>query len=119
MKTIFRAATAAVAALALSMGAARADMATGSEIGEALSGMTLQGSMTEAGFAEYYAEDGSVAGDGYGGKWRIVGDDVCFVYEGTPESCWTVEMNGPAITLYKDGEVDGVGMLIEGNPNEF
>lgn len=119
MTLISRAAIAALAGLALTISAAHADMASGEEIEEAISGMTLQGSMTETGFVEYYAEDGTISGDGYNGQWRVVGDEACFVYKDTPESCWKIEVNGPALTLYKDGGVDGVGMLIEGNPNEF
>ena len=42
------------------------DLATGDAIKAAVSGNTIQGSMTSSGpYAEFYAEDGTVKGDGY------------------------------------------------------
>ena len=37
----------------------------------------------------------------------------------SPETCWDVRIEGPSMTMFKDGEVDGNGMLVDGNPNKF
>ena len=86
------------------------------DITAAISDRTYQGSMAVDAFAEYYADDGSVRGDGYTGQWRAMDDTLCFQYGDAEETCWGVVINGPAMTLLKDGEVDGSGMLIDGNP---
>lgn len=96
-----------------------ADELSAAEIAEAVSDRTYQGSMTEAQFAEYYAADGTIRGDGYSGKWRTEDNTMCFQYGDKPENCWNVIINGPALTLVKDGAVDGSGMLVEGNPHNF
>ena len=111
---------AAFAAAFLWGGAAYAtDMATGEEMTAAMAGKTFQGSMISDRFAEYYAPDGTIRGEGYDGSWRIDDDRMCFAYGGGEEACWHLHINGPAVTLYKDGEVDGAGMLVEGNPYGF
>ena len=92
---------------------------TAAEITAAVSNKTYQGSMTADAFAEYYAEDGTIQGDGYTGRWRSIDDMLCFRYGEDPEDCWGVIINGPAMTLLKDGEPDGSGMLIDGNPLEL
>jgi len=89
------------------------------DIAAAVGDRTYQGSMTADAFAEYYAADGVIRGDGYTGQWRAMDDALCFQYDEAEESCWDVVINGPAMTLYKDGEVDGSGMLVDGNPNGF
>ena len=96
-----------------------AEMASRNEISAAVSDKTLQGSMLSDTFSEFYAADGSIKGDGYGGKWTVTDEGMCFSYDGGPASCWGVELNGPALTLYKDGVVDGTGILVDGNPNNF
>ena len=94
-------------------------MATDAQIVEAVSGKSLQGSMLKDTFAEYYAPDGSIKGKGNTGKWRVSNNAMCFQYGDKPEGCWQLELNGPALTLYKDGKVDGNGILVEGNPHNF
>ena len=89
------------------------------EIKASVSDHTYQGSMTDAGFVEYYQSDGTIKGEGYSGKWRVLDDTMCFQYGDKPENCWKVAIEGPAMTMYKDGNVDGNGMLIKGNPNDF
>jgi len=89
------------------------------DISAAISDKTYQGSMTVDRFAEYYAADGSIRGDGYTGEWRAEDDTLCFRYGEAAETCWGVIINGPAMTLLKDGEVDGSGMLVDGNPLEL
>ena len=104
-------------ALGLASGAAFAADPSDDDIAAAIGDRTYQGSMTADAFAEYYAADGTVRGDGYTGEWRIEDGALCLRYGGAEEeACWEVEINGPAMTLLKDGEVDGSGMLIDGNP---
>ena len=103
-------------ALSLAPALCAAQTLTADEIAAAVGGRTYQGSMTADAFAEYYAEDGTIRGDGYTGRWRSMDDTLCFRYGDDPEACWGVLVNGPAMTLLKDGEPDGSGMLIDGNP---
>ena len=117
VRTNFVAMTGGVVLSALS--AAVSATPTAGEINDAVSGATYQGSMTQSAFVEYYAPDGSIRGEGYSGQWRVEDGRMCFQYGSDPESCWHIELNGPAMTLIKDGAVDGAGMLIQGNPNEF
>lgn len=96
-----------------------AEMSSKAEIMAAVSDKTYQGSMLEDSFVEYYAPDGSISGKDYSGKWRVEEGKMCFAYNNNAETCWGIVINGPAMTLYKDGEVDGNGILIDGNPNNF
>ncbi len=118
-------AAATLACLVLSMAAfmpARADdVPSADEVNAAVSDHTYQGSMSVAGsgFAEYYAPDGSIRAEGYSGAWRAEDGAMCFQYGAKPESCFEVRFNGPSMEMYKDGELDGNGMLIQGNPNDF
>ena len=110
-------------ALAMFGAAAYADDArpSASEISAAVSDATYQGSMSAPGstFAEYYAPDGSITADGYTGKWRADEGMMCFQYGDTDERCFDVKIDGPSMVMFKNGEIDGNGMLIPGNPNEF
>jgi hypothetical protein len=102
--------------------AASADeIATAADISTAVSDHTYQGSMNVggSGFAEYYAPDGTIRADGYAGKWRTEDGVMCFQYGEKPETCFEVKFNGPSMEMYKDGELDGNGMLIQGNPQGF
>ena len=97
------------------------DAPTADEVTAAVSDHTYQGSMSIAGsgFAEYYAPDGTIKADGYAGKWRAEDGTMCFQYGDKPERCFGVRFNGPSMEMYKDGTLDGNGMLIEGNANSF
>ena len=110
---------AAVALMTPSVAANAGEMAKADEIAAAVSGKSLQGSMLKDAFVEYYHPDGTIKGRNYTGKWRVTDKAMCFQYGDNPESCWALEINGPAVTLYKDGKVDGNGILIDGNPNNF
>ena len=60
-----------LAAVLLAAPAFAQDLATGDAIKAAVSGNTIQGSMTSSGpYAEFYAEDGTIKGDGYTGFGR-------------------------------------------------
>ncbi|MGI9502175.1 MAG: hypothetical protein ACR2RE_03855 [Geminicoccaceae bacterium] len=91
------------------------------EVQANVSDHTYQGSMSIAGsgFAEYYAPDGSIKADGYAGVWRAEDGAMCFQYGDKPERCFEVRFNGPSMEMDKDGELDGNGMLVQGNPNNF
>jgi len=105
--------------LMLFVSSATADTLAAAAIAAAVSDRTYQGSMTDNAFAEYYAADGSIRGKDYAGKWRTEDDTMCFQYGDSEEKCWRVIINGAALTLVKDGQVDGSGMLVEGNPHQF
>lgn len=94
---------------------------TASEIKNAVSDHTYQGSMSAAdsGFSEYYAPDGSIRANGYSGKWRVEDGTMCFQYGDSAERCFGVEVTGPSMIMIKGGKIDGNGMLIPGNVNNF
>lgn len=91
------------------------------EISAAVSDSTYQGTMSAAtsAFAEYYAPDGSIRADGYSGSWRTEDGLMCFQYGDKPEKCLGIELDGPSMVMFKDGEVAGNGMLLDGNPHDF
>lgn len=109
----------AAACMALSLTATAGELAKGDQISDTVSGKTYQGSMLKDSFVEYYDADGTIRGGDYKGTWRVTENAMCFTYGDNPEKCWGLEINGPAVTLYKDGKVDGTGILIDGNPNNF
>lgn len=111
------------AALALTLSAAplfAGDMPTAQEIADAVSDHTYQGSMSSggSGFSEYYAADGSIRGADYTGTWRTEDGVMCFNY-GKGDRCFGITLDGPSMVMLKDGKIDGNGMLIKGNPQEF
>lgn len=108
-----------IASAVISSAAFAVDLATGEEIKEAFNEQTLQGSMLSDRFSEFYGHDGTIKADGYSGQWSVTENSMCFKYGSDPTKCWGIAINGPAITLYKDGKVDGAGVLVPGNPNNF
>jgi len=96
-----------------------ADGQSAEDIANAVSDHTYQGSMTESAFTEYYAPDGTIKGKNYTGKWRTEDNKMCFQYGDNAENCWSVETRDSSMTMIKDGVVDGIGMLVEGNVNGF
>ena len=105
----------------LGVAAQASDAPSAAEITAAVSDHTYQGSMNvaDSGFAEYYASDGNIRAKGYSGKWRVEDGVMCFQYGQDPERCFEVRLNGPSMEMYKNGAIDGNGMLIPGNPNNF
>lgn len=94
-------------------------MATSAEITAAISGNTVQGSMVEAGaYTEFYDVDGTIKGADYTGTWSVEADQMCFAYGEEPD-CWSVSIEGDMVSWIKDGNVDGTGTLLPGNPNNF
>lgn len=108
-------------AMAVPMVAQAEEKPTAAEIAKAVSDHTYQGSMSAAGsgFAEYYAADGTIRGKDYSGSWRVEDGTMCFQYGDTPERCFGIELQGPSMVMFKDGKIDGNGMLIPGNPNKL
>lgn len=104
-------------------GGAASATASGEEIAAALAGNTVKGSMTESGaYEEFYAPDGLVKGEDFSGTWRIDGDSMCIKYDNdddNSETCWQVKLDGGEVTWLNDGEEQGTGVIVEGNPNEF
>lgn len=111
----------AALALLIPIEAGAGETPTADEITAAVSDHTYQGSMNVggSGFTEYYAADGTIRAGGYSGQWRSEDGIMCFQYGEKPETCFEVRFNGPSMEMYKDGALDGNGMLIEGNPQSF
>ncbi|WP_395684912.1 hypothetical protein [Aestuariivirga sp.] len=100
--------------------AAGSAISSGEEIAAALAGNTVKGSMNESGaYEEFYGPDGAVKGENFSGTWRIDGDSMCIQYEDDPESCWQVKIDGGEVTWLNDGEEQGTGVIVEGNPEGF
>ncbi len=93
-------------------------LATEAQLMEMISGNTLQGSTRTSKFAEYYAPDGKLRGEGYSGTWKVEGNLACMDY-GKGYSCWTGRLEGASSIWYLNGEVDAAGMMFPGNPNDF
>lgn len=95
------------------------DLATGAQITAAISGNTVQGSMSASGaYTEFYAADGTIRGQGYTGTWTVEGDAMCFDY-GEGKDCWNVRIDGEAVTWVQNGADGGTGTIVAGNPNNF
>jgi hypothetical protein len=93
-------------------------LATGDQIRAAISGNTVNGSMSASGaYTEYYAADGTIRSADYAGRWSIEGDTMCFVYGEDPATCWGVELSGDQVSWIVNGTVEGSGSIVAGNPN--
>jgi hypothetical protein len=94
-------------------------LATGEQITAAIGGNTVQGSMLAAGaYTEFYQADGVIKGADYTGTWTIKDNQMCFDY-GEGADCWSVRIEGEAVTWVKDGADGGTGTIVVGNPNNF
>lgn len=109
----------AVLALLAASPLAAQEAATGESLRAAVAGNTVQGSMAEAAYAEFYAADGTIRGDGYQGTWTIDGDAMCFAYGADPATCWTARVEGDQVTWLNGEAVEGTGTVVAGNPNGF
>jgi hypothetical protein len=108
-----------VLAISAPLAAQAQDLAKGDAIKAAVSGNTVQGSMTESGvYTEFYAADGTIKAADYSGTWTVEGDKMCFSYGDDPD-CWDVRIKGEMITWVQDGVDGGTGTVVPGNPNEF
>jgi hypothetical protein len=106
--------------LVLAAAPAGAEPADNEAIRAALSGNTVEGEMALTGpYVEYYDEDGSIRSRDYEGSWRVRDDRMCFRYGEEPATCYEVEINGESVTWLKDGQENGTGTIVPGNPNGF
>ena len=110
---------AALMSFAITAAALAMDKPSKGDIETAVSDKTYQGSMLDNGFAEYYDAEGNIRGKDYTGKWRAEDGVMCFQYGDSAETCWQVQIDGPAMTMYKEGAIDGNGILVPGNPQKF
>jgi hypothetical protein len=111
--------TALTLALVFPLAAQAQDLATGAQIAAAITGNTVQGSMSASGaYTEFYAADGTIRGQGYTGAWTVEGDAMCFDY-GEGKDCWNVRIAGDAVTWVQDGADGGTGTIVAGTPNSF
>jgi len=93
---------------------------SGDEIRAEIIGNTVDGQMGTA-FTEYYSPDGAIkglSGEGrYEGRWSIEDDMLCFVYS-EPFGCRRIGLSGDIVSyITEDGEADGSGTLLKGNPD--
>ncbi|MEM1005052.1 MAG: hypothetical protein AAF496_04635 [Pseudomonadota bacterium] len=114
-----RSITLALATIIAASSAVAEPFASKDEIQQVMSDHTYQGGMLSGAFTEYYAADGTIKGDGYTGVWTATDNGMCFQYGTDPKNCWDLKIDGAAVTLYKDGKVDGAGVVVPGNPNEY
>ena len=56
-----------------------------------------------------FAQGALTKGKDYTGQWSVEGDAMCFAYEGTPKTCWNVELNGDQVGWIKNGASQGTG----------
>ncbi len=106
--------------LAMATPAVAQDMASGAAISAAISGNTVQGSMSASGaYTEFYADDGTIKGKDYAGNWSIDGNKMCFAYGTDPTTCWAVQISNDQVTWVGDGGPEGTGTILAGNPNSF
>lgn len=109
-----------VFATALPTASLAADLATGKQIKDAVTGNTIEGGMTETGaYSEFYAADGTIKADGYTGIWAIKGDTMCFSYDGEPLDCIGVKIKGDMVSWIEEGKESGTGKILKGNPYKF
>ncbi|MBK1670132.1 hypothetical protein CKO28_19025 [Rhodovibrio sodomensis] len=119
MKTLFVAALTAFAATA-APAVADARAASGAEIRAAIAGNTVQGSMVDASdYTEFYAANGTIRGDGYTGSWHIEDNRMCFRYGNGAADCYGVRLDGNRVIWLKNGQTDGTGTIVTGNPSDF
>ena len=108
------------AAIAFAAPAYAQDFASAEAILEAISGNTVQGSMTASGaYTEFYEAGGQIKGNGYVGRWTIDGDKMCFSYGTDPATCWNVRLAGDQVSWVNGDVEEGTGTILQGNPNGF
>jgi len=87
---------------------------------ETLVGNTIAGIDDGQAYFEYFRSDGSISGlagsEKYSGRWRISGDQICFLYpeESNDWNCTKASLQGNEIIWPDKG---GVASLIKGNPH--
>lgn len=95
-------------------------LSTGTQIKNALSGNTVEGSMEASGrYTEFYSKDGKVLSKDYKAIWRIEGNDMCWIYKDQPKDCWQASIKGNSVKWVKSNKVQGSGTIMQGNTNNF
>lgn len=113
MRRSFVAATAAI----LAFSAPAFAQSSADEIREALVGNTFQGDMGSSEYTSYFGEDGMYADGSTTGTYEITDEGVC--YPGTDFGCYQAQIEGDQLQWSKDGENQGSGTILEGNPMEL
>ncbi|MDY8108418.1 hypothetical protein U0C82_04525 [Fulvimarina sp. 2208YS6-2-32] len=112
MRLPLLAATAALAFAAPAFAQSSAD-----DIRSALVGNTFQGGMGGAAYTSYFGEDGTYADATTTGRYEITDEGVC--YPDTEYGCYQATIEGDRLEWSKDGESQGTGTIVEGNPLGF
>lgn len=96
-------------------------MADAAAIRERIIGNTVTGTMSpDSAYTEFYAPDGTIHGAGYEARWTIESDEMCLDYDESLQSdCYGVRIDGKTVEWHRQGEVQGTGTLVAGNPNNF
>lgn len=109
-----------VIALCLASPALADTLATAEQIRAAISGNTVQGSMTISGaYTEFYAADGAIRAKDYLGSWDIEEDQMCFDYGEDDDACFSLRLAGDQVTWVTELGDEGTGTILPGNPNGF
>ncbi len=107
-------------ALFLASPAMAQDLATADQIKAALAGNTVMGSMAASrAYAEFYAADGTIRAADYSASWAIADNAMCFTYGEGAAICWNVRLLGDSVTWVSNGNVEGTGTILQGNPNNW
>ena len=107
-------------ALLLALPAAAQDLATTDAIKAAITGNTVQGSMTSSGaYTEFYAADGVIKGKDYTGTWTVEADKMCFAYGTDPATCFGLKLAGDQVIWVGASGDEGTGTILPGNPNNW
>jgi hypothetical protein len=95
---------------------------SGELLRETFVGNTISGIENGEAYSEYLRSDGSISGlsgsEKYSGRWRISGDQICFLYLGESKNwdCTQASLRGNEIIWSDKG---GVANLMKGNPHGF
>ena len=107
-------------ALMFALPAMAQDVATAAAITAAISGNTVQGSMTTSGaYTEFYGADGVIKGKDYTAVWTLEADKMCFAYGTDPATCFGVKLAGDQVTWVGASGDEGTGTILPGNPNNW
>jgi hypothetical protein len=109
-----------ISVLLLTSPAMAQDLATADQIRAALAGNTVMGSMAASGaYTEFYAADGTIRAADYSATLAIADDAMCFTYGESTAICWNVRLQGEGVTWVFNGNVEGTGTILQGNPNNW
>lgn len=120
MKRILAGCVAALAVAVLSTAALAYEMLDGDQIRSAVSGNTVEGTMTDQGpYSEYFDPDGTLRAKSYSGTWSIKDNAICIDITGGSSGCWNVGVAEGTLHWFFDGEVLGTGTATPGNTHGY